>query len=90
MMAMMVMMVMTITSSREMVMNLRTRRLTEEATADRPHSRKQKLGRDCHARIPGCFSLFPFSSLCLAFCRSPDFKKFNRSNKKIWRGYIIR
>ena len=23
------------------------------------------------------------------FCRSPDFKKSNRSNKKIWRGTII-
>ena len=32
-----------LTSSREIVMNLRTRRLTEEATAERPHSRKQKL-----------------------------------------------
>ena len=32
-----------LTSSREIVMNLRTRRLTEEATAESPHSRKQKL-----------------------------------------------
>ena len=27
---------------------------------------------------------------CCYYCRSPDFKKSNRSNKKIWRGSIIR